>query len=230
MKFKKWISLLACALLIAGCVSLTACNDSPAETVPSTPETETTTEAPETTTEATEPTETEPEATEPTEPEASEPETPDTSEPETPDTSEPETPDASDPEPPSVPQGDGSGDAIAATAKSLEGKAYAYGAAGPDSFDNSGLVYYCLKQNGIDAPRRTLDLAQAGTEVAQSDLAPGDVVFFYNDVPGTAQYAGIYLGDNQFIAADNEEKPITIHDLSLPYFQNTYVTARRITG
>ena len=76
----------------------------------------------------------------------------------------------------------------------------------------------------------TLDLAAAGTEVAQSDLAPGDVVFFYNDVPGTAQYAGIYLGDNQFIAADNEEKPITIHDLSLPYFQNTYVTARRIAG
>ena len=228
MKLKKWISLFVCALLVAGCVSLTACNDDPAETAPSTiPGTEATTEAPEPTTEPTEPPATEPEAAEPTEPESSEPETPDASEPETPDASEP---DASEPETPDVPQGDGSGDAIAALAKSLEGKAYAYGEAGPDSFDNSGLVYYCLKQNGVDAPRRTLDLAAAGTEVAQSDLAPGDVVFFYNDVPGTAQYAGIYLGDNQFIAADNEEKPITIHDLSLPYFQNTYVTARRIVG
>lgn len=230
MKLKKWISLFVCALLVAGCVSLTACNEDPAEsgnTPAQSQETENTTEAPEPTTEPTEPPATEPEATEPTEPESSEPETPDASEPETPDASEP---DASEPETPDVPQGDGSGDAIAALAKSLEGKAYAYGEAGPDSFDNSGLVYYCLKQNGVDAPRRTLDLAAAGTEVAQSDLAPGDVVFFYNDVPGTAQYAGIYLGDNQFIAADNEEKPITIHDLSLPYFQNTYVTARRIAG
>lgn len=147
---------------------------------------------------------------------------------ETPPTTPPES---SDPTPPpttapETPSGD-KGDAIAALAKSLEGKPYRYGAAGPDDFDNSGFVYYCLKQNGITAPRKTGDLAKAGTAVGKGELQAGDVVFFYNDTPAVAQYTGIYLGDGRFIACSNEEKPVIVQDMTLKYFTDHYVTARR---
>ena len=112
-------------------------------------------------------------------------------------------------------------------AKTLEGKPYRYGAAGPDDFDNSGFVYYCLKQNGITAPRKTGDLAKAGTAVGKDELQAGDVVFFYNDTPEIAQYTGIYLGGGRFIACSNEEKPVIVQDMTLKYFTDHYVTARR---
>lgn len=140
-----------------------------------------------------------------------------------PESSDPTTPPTTPPETPS----DDKGDAIATLAKTLEGKPYRYGAAGPDEFDNSGFVYYCLKQNGITAPRKTGDLAKAGTAVGKDELQAGDVVFFYNDTPEIAQYTGIYLGGGRFIACSNEEKPVIVQDMTLKYFTDHYVTARR---
>lgn len=121
----------------------------------------------------------------------------------------------------------GGGAAIAALAESLVGTPFAYGAAGPDKFDNSGLVYYCLKQNGISAPRRTSEMAQAGQPVEKAGLQPGDVVFFYNDTPGVAQYTGIYIGNQQFVACNSEEAPTKIQNIDWPYFVERYVAARR---
>lgn len=121
------------------------------------------------------------------------------------------------------------GDAVAALAKTLVDTPYLYGAAGPDAFDNSGLIYYCMKQNGMSAPRKTGDIAKAGVEAAKEDLRPGDVVFFWNDTPGVPQFAGIYIGDQQFVASNNEEKPTSIHNMSYVYFTQRYVTARRFS-
>lgn len=216
------------AMSAALCVLLAACgprtpapsSDAPAEnktTAAAAPETEAPeTEAPQTT----DPT------TDDTQPEASEPdsssETPAQPQPEEPE--EPEEPDTSTDTPPAA---SGSGEAIASLAKSLVGTTYLYGAAGPTQFDNSGFIYYCLTQNGISAPRRTGDLAAAGTAVEKDALQPGDIVFFHNDTPGVPQYAGIYIGDHQFVSCNNEESPTKIQDMSLPYFVEHYVTARR---
>lgn len=125
------------------------------------------------------------------------------------------------------PAASGNGEKIASLAESLVGTTYLYGAAGPTEFDNSGLVYYCLTQNGISAPRRTGDLATAGSSVDKNDLQRGDIVFFHNDTPGVPQYVGIYIGNNQFVACNNEESPTKVQNMSLPYFVEHYVTARR---
>ena len=204
-------ALALSALLLAACDSSAPTGGKPQA---STPPAATTSKADERTTAPAE-------SLTPAPPESSEPTAPTPADP-----TEPTTPTTPAEPTPAPPAGD-KGAAVAALAKTLEGKPYRYGAAGPDAFDNSGFVYYCLKQNGIAAPRKTGDLAQAGTAVNKEDLQAGDVVFFYNDVPGTAQYVGIYLGEGRFIACNNEEKPVVVQDMTLKYFTDHYVSARR---
>lgn len=118
-------------------------------------------------------------------------------------------------------------DNIVALAESLIGAEYEWGAAGPDTFDNSGFVYYCFKENGIELPRKTKEMIAAGTAVEPEDLLPGDLVFFTYNEDGSASYVGIYIGEGQFIAENNENSPVCLHDLTLDYYIKIYVGARR---
>ena len=88
-------------------------------------------------------------------------------------------------------------------------------------------MYYCLKQNGITAPRKTGDLAKAGTAVGKDELQAGDVVFFYMDTEGAPQFAGIYVGNQKFISCNNENSPTKEQDMSWPYYIQRFVGARR---
>ncbi|MFI0237032.1 NlpC/P60 family protein [Streptomyces sp. NPDC016845] len=84
-----------------------------------------------------------------------------------------------------------------AFAKSQEGKPYVWGATGPDSYDCSGLTQAAWKAAGISLPRTTWDQVESGTTVALSDIQPGDLVFFYDDI----SHVGLYLGDGMMIHA-----------------------------
>lgn len=118
---------------------------------------------------------------------------------------------------------------VAQTALAQVGKPYKSGGNGPDSFDTSGFVYYCLKENGLVSKRQKLkQLVTQGVEVATEDLQPGDVVFFWTSNEGEAEYAGIYVGDGKFVAARNEENPVSLLDFNSNYFKKRYVTARRL--
>ena len=129
---------------------------------------------------------------------------------------------------PTLPEDAGIGENVAYTALSQVGKPYKSGGNGPDNFDTTGFVCYCLKENGLISKRtKTKQLAQEGTEVAKEDLQPGDVVFFWTSNEGQAEYAGIYVGDGKFVAARNEENPVSELDFNSNYFQKRYVTARR---
>ena len=118
-------------------------------------------------------------------------------------------------------------DKIAELAKSLVGSPFKFGKAGPDEFDNSGFLVYCFGQNGVKLPRKTGEIVKQGTEVDKIDLQPGDIVFFYNETPGVAVYAGIYIGDNQFVASEKQDIPVSIHKMNLPYFKDHFVCAKR---
>ncbi|WP_374215147.1 C40 family peptidase [Streptomyces longispororuber] len=84
-----------------------------------------------------------------------------------------------------------------AFAKAQEGKPYVWGATGPDSYDCSGLTQAAWKAAGITLPRTTWDQVEVGTTVALSDIQPGDLVFFYDDI----SHVGLYLGDGMMIHA-----------------------------
>jgi hypothetical protein len=90
------------------------------------------------------------------------------------------------------------------------GKPYVWGAEGPNSFDCSGFVYYCLKQSGYDLSRWTADMYSRNkkwTRVGSDDLAPGDLMFYYSDNKNDGDHighTGIYLGNGYHIHASSD--------------------------
>lgn len=121
------------------------------------------------------------------------------------------------------------GQNIAALAKTTVGKPYVKGGAGPDAFDTSGLVTYCYKENGISVSHNTAKQFATGTEVAKEDLQPGDVVFFYLNNPGKAEYVGIYVGDDTFVAVSTSKNLVMERSISSSYYTEHFVGARRYT-
>src|SRR5664280_2425844 len=74
------------------------------------------------------------------------------------------------------------------------------GAAGPNTFDCSGLVMVVFGRFGIGLPHFTVDQYAASQHLAQDAKQPGDVLFFYDDT-GYIYHDGIYAGNNMMIAA-----------------------------
>ncbi|MBP2704281.1 C40 family peptidase [Microbispora sp. RL4-1S] len=94
--------------------------------------------------------------------------------------------------------GDGKAAEAARWALSQQMKPYVWGAAGPSSFDCSGLVLAAYQHVGISLPHYTGDQWTAGTHLAsKDDLRPGDLVFFYGDL----HHVGIYIGGGYMVHA-----------------------------
>lgn len=90
----------------------------------------------------------------------------------------------------------GSAQAIVNEAYRHLGKAYVWGAKGPDNFDCSGFTSYVYKTvTGIWIGGDTYSQIGAGREVSQSELQPGDLVFPHSG------HVGIYIGGGQMIHA-----------------------------
>jgi cell wall-associated NlpC family hydrolase len=94
-------------------------------------------------------------------------------------------------------------DAMLSAAMSRRGRPYVYGAAGPGSFDCSGLVQWSFAQAGLTMPRTAAEQALAGPAVPVSQLQPGDLLFYHTDptAPGYISHVGIYLGNGWMIQA-----------------------------
>ncbi|MFI6618553.1 C40 family peptidase [Streptomyces sp. NPDC050528] len=84
-----------------------------------------------------------------------------------------------------------------AFARAQVGKPYVWGAAGPGSYDCSGLTQAAWRAAGVTLPRATSDQANAGTTVPLADAQPGDLVFFHAD----SSHVGVYVGDGMMIHA-----------------------------
>lgn len=128
---------------------------------------------------------------------------------------------------PPVPVSSAVGAQVAELAKAQIGKPYVYGGVGPDGFDASGLAVYCYSENGVTIPRTTAYQAQSGAAVPVHALEPGDILFFWLETPGEAEYEGIYIGSGKFIAARSGDNPVAEIDLSAEYYSTRYLGARR---
>ncbi|SFK55048.1 C40 family peptidase [Geodermatophilus ruber] len=107
------------------------------------------------------------------------------------------------------------------TAMNQRGKPYEYGAAGPDSYDCSGLTQYAWGAAGVELPHSSKQQSQTGTPVARADLQPGDLVFFYDPV----SHAGVYVGNNQVVHAPTEGDVVKVTDIDAI---GDYNSARRV--
>lgn len=118
--------------------------------------------------------------------------------------------------------------AVVNMVKKQVGKPYVYGASGPNSFDCSGLTYYCYKNAaGIYLNRSAAAQASNGTYVSKSNLKPGDLVFF-NSGTNRIHHVGMYVGNGQFIHAPSPGQKVRYENLYSSYYVKGYVTARRI--
>ncbi|GLW57240.1 C40 family peptidase [Kitasatospora phosalacinea] len=91
-----------------------------------------------------------------------------------------------------------SGNAVGAAASKL-GSWYSYGAAGPSTFDCSGLMQWAYKQAGVSIPRTSQAQAGAGTSLGTNiaNARPGDLIIYYGD----QHHVGMYVGNGQIIHA-----------------------------
>ena len=110
------------------------------------------------------------------------------------------------------------------------GTKYVFGGASPRTgFDCSGFVQWLYGQVGIKLPRTTFEQVKVGTPVGMKDLQPGDILFFNteNDPRGPSHEA-LYIGNGKFIQAPHTGDVVKISNINDPYYQKTFVTARRI--
>ena len=94
------------------------------------------------------------------------------------------------------------------------GKAYVWASAGPSSYDCSGLTMMAWAQAGVSLPHSSSGQMSAGTPVSQSELVPGDLVFYYSPV----SHVGIYIGNGQIVDAANPSTGVRVASVnSMPY-------------
>ena len=107
------------------------------------------------------------------------------------------------------------------TALAQVGKPYAWGGAGPNSFDCSGLTKYAYAAAGISLPHSSRAQSTIGAKVSRGSLQPGDLVFFYSPV----SHVGMYIGNGKMVYAPTSGSVVKVGNLD---YMPSFVTGRRL--
>jgi cell wall-associated NlpC family hydrolase len=102
------------------------------------------------------------------------------------------------------------------------GKPYVFGAAGPGSYDCSGLTMAAWQTAGVSLPHSAADQYNYGQHVSRDQLQPGDLIFFYQPIG----HVTIYIGDGMMVSAPTEGENVSVVPLNA--FNSDYVGATRL--
>ncbi|MFJ8041003.1 NlpC/P60 family protein [Kitasatospora sp. NPDC096147] len=102
-------------------------------------------------------------------------------------------------DPSTLPQAAGYAGAAMNAAMSKLGRAYVWGATGPNNFDCSGLMVWSYAQAGVSLPRTSQSQASVGTNVGKdiANAQPGDLIIYHSD----AHHVGMYIGNGMMVHA-----------------------------
>lgn len=119
---------------------------------------------------------------------------------------------------------------IVQTAQAMIGIDYVTGKADPnEGFDNSGLIYYVLRENGyINCPRGTSGQMEMGTEIGLDEVSAGDLIFFADTDDSTGEtiyFGGIYIGDNSLVYSPYPGEKVKTADIGSTYWKNCFYRA-----
>jgi len=95
-----------------------------------------------------------------------------------------------------------------------------------NGIDCSGLVYITYREKfGIDLPRSTEYLSEAGHPVKKSELKAGDMVFFKTGL--FKRHVGMYIDEGKFLHVSSS-KGVMVSNLNQAYWKDAYWQARRV--
>jgi cell wall-associated NlpC family hydrolase len=110
-----------------------------------------------------------------------------------------------------------------AFAYSKLGDPYLYGGTGPNAYDCSGLLQAAWASAGVSIPRDTYSQAAAGyPAIPESNLEPGDLVFFAGD-----SHVAMYVGGGDIIDAPTTGQFVEKLSLSSSWYASNYNGAVR---
>jgi len=124
-------------------------------------------------------------------------------------------------------------DEMIEAAEAKIGKPYVGGAEGPNSFDCSGLVYWCLKQAGSNRGRYNAAGYAAVTtwkKLTWSELKRGDLMFFWSDTKNKIGHVAIYIGGGMIIDASSSNGKVVKRSCTTSWFRTNFRWGRRPWG
>jgi peptidoglycan DL-endopeptidase LytE len=121
------------------------------------------------------------------------------------------------------------GQAIVGFALSYVGYPYVAGGNSPYGFDCSGFTQFVyLNMLGIDIGHGVEYQPSAGYWVDWGNWMPGDLIVFQNTYKAGVSHVGIYIGDAQFVHAENPATGVTISSIYSDYYLAHYWGAVRL--
>jgi peptidoglycan DL-endopeptidase CwlO len=111
--------------------------------------------------------------------------------------------------PPNLPPASGGAAKAVAFAKAQIGEPYQYGAAGPGSWDCSGLTMMAWAQAGVSLPHSSREQYSVTRRVSRSQLQPGDLVFYYSPI----SHVSIYVGNGMRVTATHTGSTVKLQSL-----------------
>jgi len=118
----------------------------------------------------------------------------------------------------------GSVQRVISFAEAQVGKAYGYGADGPDAYDCSGLTMAAWAKAGVHLPHSAAAQYGYGTHVSYGELQPGDLIFLYSPIGHVELYVGHDLAVS---AADYGTGVVYVHPSR---DRGDFAGATRLTG
>lgn len=110
--------------------------------------------------------------------------------------------------------------AVLQAAYSVIGTPYQYGGSSPETgFDCSGFTMWAWAHAGVYLPHSSAAQYASLPHVAQSDLQPGDLVFFYSPI----SHVGMYVGGGSMIHSPTTGSVVSV----VPIYWSSFVGAAR---
>lgn len=119
---------------------------------------------------------------------------------------------------------------LLSSANSLVGTPYVWGGSSMEDggFDCSGFTQFLFKKAGYNLNRISIDQAKQGLPVSRDTLQPGDLVFFSLSGTGNISHVGLYLGNGKMIHSPKTGDTVKFTDITTSFWQDRFITARRI--
>lgn len=125
----------------------------------------------------------------------------------------------------SAPPDEGYGEKLAASAEALLGIPYVFGGADPKGFDNSGFIYYVMRQNGfISFPRLISEQVDWAPAAGYSELTRGSIAYFSSEPNGAPEFGGICIGGGVMIYSPAPGDVVKKAHITDDYWKSRFVT------